>query len=210
MPEDTPGTPPAPVDPALWDRYRFKAWKARAASDYRLWWTLESREKLAWDDLTRGERRMRDRFARLISRGASPLAAISDVLGIADGPIPELQTLEDFLAHWTPDHLTVVANRWLQSPYFRNFSRAEVAAAHTALGAAAKIFASTLIEIAADPTARAADRVAAASKGLGMLGVVAGSKIEDQAADKKTALQKRAAEALLRPNFGAGKDASNG
>ncbi len=178
----------------------------RTAQDRRRLWAREDREYKGWDGLSKGERRSRDRFARLTANGADPAEAVRDALGLKHGHIPQFETESDFTEFWTPDQLSEIANRWLRSPYFRRFSKSEIHAAQHSLAAAANVFAATLVDVATDEKAPKAARVKAAATGLALVGLVAGSKIEEDASDKKKSLQQKTRLTLLKKAPATGTD----
>lgn len=160
----------------------------KTAQDRRRLWAREDREFRDWERLSKGERKSRDRFARLIARGFDPVLAIRDALQLAAGFIPAYETLEAFEDFWSTDQLADIANRWLRSAYFRRFSKAEIHAAQVSMAAAAPTLAKTIVDIATDETAPKAARVKAATVGLSLVGLIAGSKVEEEVGDKKKSL----------------------
>ena len=101
---------------------------------------------MSWGELTRGERSRRVKFARLVSLGVQADVAIRDVLDLALGPVPGLQTQEEFDAMGRRT-VVEIASRWLRAGHFRTYAKDE-----TDPGEAGELrrFAETLKEIADD------------------------------------------------------------
>lgn len=189
-------------------RYLRRIGKKQTPVDRRRLWASEHREFVAWEQLSKGERRRRRRFARLVAQRNSPMDAIREVLGLDEGPVPEVDTQESFDRYWTKDLLADLSNQWLRSPYFRNYAKAQVRAAHNRMGAAAELAVDTLVEACTDPTASRAARVKAAQILLGGVGIVSGSEIAEDVGNEKETLQEVARSALRlvpKPAEGAGK-----
>ena len=149
---------------------------SRKAADDRQRWAHPSRDRVSWGELTRGERSRRVKFARLVSLGVQADVAIRDVLDLALGPVPGLQTQEEFDAMWAPDQVVEIASRWLRAGHFRTYAKDETDVARAKLASWAGRFAETLKEIADDPKATPTARVKAAQIGLGLAGICAGDK----------------------------------
>jgi hypothetical protein len=156
--------------------------------DRRRLWAREDREYKGWENLSRGERKRRDKFARLIANGADPVEAIRATLELKFGHIPEVETPESFEETWATDVLAEIANRWMRSPYFRRFTQEAIRAGQSNLAASSGLLTKTIIDIATDEKASKAVRVKAAAVGLSLVGLVPGSKIEEEVGDKKKAL----------------------
>lgn len=186
--------------------------KAKTLFDRRRLWASEPREFVGWDELSKGERRARHAFANLITGtptrpALDPIEAVREALGLTAGHIPEYETIESFEDYWTHARLVEISNRWRQSPYFRAYSQEQVKAAHTQLGAAAGLFADTLVKTCLNEKASTNARVRAAQVGLAAIGIVAGSKIEDEVAGKGDALKKQGRLLLLKkPEPATGTD----
>lgn len=190
------------------DRYLRKIGKKQTPADRRRLWASEHREFVAWEQLSKGERRRRRQFARLIAQRKTPTEAIRIALGVDEGPVPEVEDQESFDKYWTNDLLAELSNQWLRSPYFRNYAKTQVRAAHNRMGAAAELAVDTLVEACTDPTASKAARVKAAQIILGGVGIVSGSEIAEDVGNEKETLQEVARTALrLVPKTadGAGK-----
>lgn len=188
----------------------------RTAFDRRRLWAAETRELSNWapnpqakpgeqdDHLSRGERAARARFADLIIGGPNrppvdAVTALRDALELNCGPILALETREEFDAYWSHDRLVEIANRWRESRHFTKYSKGQVAAAHRKLGAAADIGAAVLVEIATNPKASAAARVKAAGTILASVGIIAGSKLEDEEIGQRKNLKAQAAKLFVMP-----------
>lgn len=195
---------------SLPEKYLARIGAKKTPFDRRRLWSREDRELVLWErpdgdtetpSLSKGERNARWRFADLVTGSpprpaVDPITAIRDALDLTCGHIAEYETREQFDDFWTQSRLTEIANRWRQSPFFRNLALAQVQAAHTRLGAAADCAANLLVSVCQDEKASKAVRVKAAQVVLGAIGIVAGSKIEDQAEGKQKQLRDKGRNVL--------------
>lgn len=168
----------------------------RTPCDRRKLWAREDREFRGWTGLSRGERKVRNHFARLVANQVAPLDALQISLGTVLGPIPGFETREQFDAYWTMDYLDQVVQRWLRSPYFKSFAREQVKAAHNGMAAAAPKIQQALVSIALDEDAPKVARVSASKVLLQMVGIIAGTRVEEDVSDRKEELKKLGRQAL--------------
>lgn len=190
---------------SLPEKYLVRLGRRKRPHDRRRTWASDARELVEWvknpqrpedPHLSKGERHARLRFADLLTGSPTrppvdPLTAIRDALDLNCGNIPEFENRESFDAYWSHDRLVEISNRWRESRFFRNLARAQVQAAHATLGAAASVAANTLVETCLNEKASTNARVKAAQTILGTVGIIAGSKIEDQAQGKQKALREK-------------------
>ena len=94
--------------------------------DRRGMWTNEDRELVGYADLSRGERKVRAVFWRLLARGWAPHEAVAEAIGVRAGPIPEYQTQEQFDKFWTKKRLVATAERWKTSHHCPHYAQSMV------------------------------------------------------------------------------------
>lgn len=174
--------------------------------DRRQLWAREERELRGWDGLSGGEQRARDKFARLIADGTPKADALKAALGIDRGHLVEVETLEQFECYWAPDLIDTIADRWTGSAYFRTFASAAIRGAQNKAAAHADRFVQTLVDICNKPKASDSAKARAALGGLGIVGLVAGSKLEQEVAGEKQNLRKQGLRLLKKPKQATGTD----
>lgn len=145
---------PEPIrDPLRRFRYSPVGGGVATTEDCRVRWTTDTRD-LTRRSMSGGERGARKRFwARLQDARypRDPVSALVFALGLYLGPIPELQTQEQFAAYWTRERIETIAKRWLITPMTPNYAPAMMREARENLIAAAAEMTTSLVADAKNP-----------------------------------------------------------
>lgn len=167
------------------DKYRFLKINAggltKTLFDRRANWALEVRELNSVDELSGGERTARRKFwERLTNKrhASDPVGAVSYALGLERGPIPELQTEEEFREQWTPEKLARIAARWKVSPLTPNYVREQMRNTRASLMADAQSDAEELSRLSRDKSLSPRTRAQILTSKLAMAFKVAGPELE--------------------------------
>lgn len=151
---------PVPViDPYAHFRHHLGAQKK--LQDRRVFWANPDREDVSTSQLSGGERKARKMFWHQLGLGQEPVDAVSYALCLHAGPIPGLQTDEEFKAYWNPQRLGSIAARWKKSRHQAMYARVKVDTAQHKLVTRLPDLADKLLAIVDNPEASHKDVIAA-------------------------------------------------
>lgn len=159
-----------------WVSYRYQG----IGRDRRVFWAAEHRDDVSYDELSKGEKRVRGKFWGLLHPGdgfdpVEPTVAVFRALGLDIGPIPELESRDEFNEYWSPRRLQAIADRWIGHPSTRPWAPFEgkgiVRRSEEELTRNAMRVAQRLVEEAFDVENKASDRIKAQLALLKIAGV---------------------------------------
>lgn len=138
--------------------------------DRRTFWAADYRDQVPYEKLSRGEKKVRHAFYHMTHPAPgepiiTPVQAVVKALRLELGPVPELQSKEEFAKYWTLERIQSIADRWTGHPSTRPFAHIEarniVKSTESHVATEIMRVAAKLVEEAFDPENKATDRIKA-------------------------------------------------
>src|ERR1043166_6256410 len=142
---------PEVVPQDSWTKFRVWMGREKKLMDRRSWWAAACREDVPFESMSKGEQKARRRFCEAIHNGALPADAVFVALCLGVGPIPELETRQQFSARWNRPALEKLGDRWAKSPHRPEWQLTKIRKAKLKLIDKLSTISDKLIKIIEDP-----------------------------------------------------------